>query len=220
MLSILIKKELLLEFRARESLTSMAAFGLVVILTFSFAFNFGTDRFGEMVPGLFWIMILFGAVLGLNRSFAYEKEFDAFSMLISAPVDRGLIFLAKWITGFLTLTLMEMIILVPFIIFLRVGLPADFVIGIGIILLGNAAIMCMGNFVSGLAMRARLSEVLLPILLLPLVTPVIIASVQSTVGWMRGMPINQWNSWLFVLGSFIIIFGLLGYTLFDHITEE
>lgn len=220
MLGILIRKELLVEFRAKESLTSMAAFGLVVILTFSFAFNFGTDRFREMIPGLFWIMILFGAVLGLHRSFAYEKEFDAFSMLISAPLDRGKIFLAKWISGFLTLSLMEAVLIVPFMLFLRVNLPSDLPVGLGIILLGNAAIMCMGNVVSGLAMRARLSEVLLPILLLPLVTPVVIAAVQSTVGWMRGFPISEWITWLYVLGSFIIVFGLLGYTLFDHITEE
>ncbi|MBT3216406.1 MAG: ABC transporter permease [Candidatus Marinimicrobia bacterium] len=220
MLAFLVKKELLMEFRAKESFLTMAAFSMVVIVSFSFSFNVSSGRFVEMTPGLFWVMVLFTSVLGLQRSFAYESEFDAFSMLLSAPVDRGLIFLAKWISGWIVLTLIVLIALIPFTLFLRFTIPTNPLVGIGIILLGNASIMCLGSFVSGLAMRSRLSNVLVPILLFPLLSPVVIASVKSTSGWMRGLSFSTWETWIFVLSSFIIIFGLLGYTLFNHITEE
>ena len=89
MLGILIKKELLTEFRSKESFITMSAFSMVIIVSFAFTFTTASGRFAEMAPGLFWIMVLFTSVLGLQRSFAYESEFDAFSALLSSPVDRG-----------------------------------------------------------------------------------------------------------------------------------
>ncbi|MDP6533348.1 MAG: heme exporter protein CcmB [Candidatus Marinimicrobia bacterium] len=220
MLGFLIKKELLIELRAKESFITMASFSVVMIVTFAFTFTTTSGRFMEMASGLFWMMALFTSVLGLQRSYSYESEFDAFSALLSSPVDRGQIFLAKWFSGFILLTLIEFIALVPFLLFLRIQIPENFIQGIGIILLGNSAMMCLGSFLSGMAMRSRLSNVLVPIILFPLLCPVIIASVKSTGSWMRGFPLTDWDTWVYVLVSFIVIFGLLGYALFEHITEE
>ncbi len=220
MLGFLIKKELLIELRAKESFITMASFSVVMIVTFAFTFTTTSGRFMEMASGLFWMMALFTSVLGLQRSYSYESEFDAFSALLSSPVDRGQIFLAKWLSGFILLTLIEFIALVPFLLFLRIQIPENFIQGIGIILLGNSAMMCLGSFLSGMAMRSRLSNVLVPIILFPLLCPVIIASVKSTGSWMRGFPLTDWDTWVYVLVSFIVIFGLLGYALFEHITEE
>ena len=143
-----------------------------------------------------------------------------FWIWLALPVDRGKIFLAKWISGCIVLALIELIAIVPFMLFLKIDIPENLLGGIGIIFLGNAAIMCLGSFLSGLAMRSRLSNVIVPILLFPLLSPVIIASVKSTGGWMRGISFTNWDTWIYVLASFIAVFGLLGYALFEHITEE
>ncbi len=216
----LLKKELTIELRTKEVSISMLAFALAVILTFSLAFNVSPTLFREFAPGLFWILILFIAVLGLHRMFAIEREFDAFTMMIAAPVDRGLIFLAKWLSGFLFLCLTEIVILPPFLLFLDVTLPSQLMTGAWLVLLGNLGIMVVGSLVSGLAMRAKMSEVLLPILLFPLVSPVVIAAVKATTGWMQEKPFATWQIWVLILTTFIVIFGLIGYTIFDHITEE
>ncbi|MFQ6612388.1 MAG: heme exporter protein CcmB [Fidelibacterota bacterium] len=216
----LIKKELLIEFKSREITASMLTFGVSIILIFSFAFNVAPGIFANFAPGLFWVMILFIAVLGLHRSFAYEKEMDAFTLLISAPVDRGLIFLAKWISGTTLLTFTEVLIVFPFFLFLKISPPQDLLTAIGVTVLVNLAIMVIGSLVSGLAMRARLSEVLLPVLLFPLVSPIIIAAVKITSGIMKSLPFSQWQLWFQLIITFIVIFGLLGYALFDNITEE
>jgi heme exporter protein B len=109
----LLKKELFIEFRTREITISMIVFGLAIILTFAFSSNVSPMIIVNFAPGMFWIMVLFVTVIGVHRSFAYEKEFDAFSMLISAPIDRGLIFLSKWVSGFIFLTIMESIKIIP-----------------------------------------------------------------------------------------------------------
>ena len=216
----LLKKELFIEFRSREVILSMLIFGLSIILVFAFTSNVSKVIVTNYAPGMFWIMVLFVTVLGVHRSFSYEKEFDAFSLLISSPIDRGLIYLAKWISGFIFLTIMEAIVIIPFFKFLLIEYPSDLLLSVVTTLLINLAIMSVASLVSGIAMRANLSEVLVPILFFPLVSPVVIAASKISAGIMAGEPYQIWQIWLLIVISIIVIFSLVGYTLFDFITEE
>tara|TARA_B100001179_G_scaffold215377_1_gene185534 strand:- start:270 stop:932 length:663 start_codon:yes stop_codon:yes gene_type:complete len=216
----LLKKELFIEFRSREVILSMLIFGLSIILVFAFTSNVSKVIVTNYAPGMFWIMVLFVTVLGVHRSFSYEKEFDAFSLLISSPIDRGLIYLAKWISGFIFLTIMEAIVIIPFFKFLLIEYPSDLLLSVVTTLLINLAIMSVASLVSGIAMRANLSEVLVPILFFPLVSPVVIAASKISAGIMAGDPYQLWKIWLLIVISIIVIFSLVGYTLFDFITEE
>jgi len=89
-----------------------------------------------------------------------------------------------------------------------------------ILVLGNLGLMVLGSLVSVLSMRARMSEVLLPILLFPLASPVMIAATKASTGLLNGDPVSSWQVWLLILTTFIISFGLIGFLVFDHITEE
>ena len=216
----LLIKELFIEFRSREVILSMLIFGLSIILVFAFTSNVSKVIVTNYAPGMFWIMVLLVTVLGVHRSFSYEKEFDAFSLLISSPIDRGLIYLAKWISGFIFLTIMEAIVIIPFFKFLLIEYPSDLLLSVFTTLLINLAIMSVASLVSGIAMRANLSEVLVPILFFPLVSPVVIAASKISAGIMAGEPYQLWQIWLLIVISIIVIFSLVGYTLFDFITEE
>ena len=220
MFLILLKKELFIEFRSREVVLSMLIFGLSIILAFAFTSNVSKVIVSNYAPGMFWIMILFVSVLGVHRTFSYEKNFDAFSMLISAPIDRGIIYLSKWISGTIFLTLMQLVIIVPFFKFLLLDLPSNFILFISTMILVNLAIMSVAILVSGIVMRANLSEVLVPILFFPLVSPVIIAATKISSGVLAETPYQLWQFWLLIIVSIIVIFALAGYTLFDFITEE
>lgn len=216
----LLKKELFIEFRSREVILSMLIFGLSIILAFAFTTNVSKIIVLNYAPGMFWIMILFVTTLGVHRSFTYEKNFDAFSLLISAPIDRGLIYLSKWISGTIFLTVMEIIIIIPFFKFLLLDLPSNFILFSLTSILINFAIMSVASLVAGISMRANLSEVLVPILFFPLVSPVIIAATKISSGVLSGDPYQLWQIWLLIIVSVIVIFPLAGYTLFDFITEE
>ena len=216
----LLKKELFIEFRSREVVLSMLIFGLSIILAFAFTSNVSKVIITNYAPGMFWIMILFVSALGVHRSFSYEKNFDAFSMLISAPVDRGIIYLSKWISGTIFLTIMEAVIIVPFFKLLLLDIPSNFILFILTAILINLAIMSVASLVAGIVMRANLSEVLVPILFFPLVSPVIIAATKISSGILAKDPYQLWQFWLLIIISIIVIFALAGYTLFDFITEE
>ena len=128
--------------------------------------------------------------------------------------------MAKWIRGFLFLTIMEAIVIIPFFKFLLIEYPSDLLLSVVTTLLINLAIMSVASLVSGIAMRANLSEVLVPILFFPLVSPVVIAASKISAGIMAGEPYQIWQIWLLIVISIIVIFSLVGYTLFDFITEE
>ncbi|MBC8323924.1 MAG: heme exporter protein CcmB [Candidatus Marinimicrobia bacterium] len=216
----LLKKELFVELRNKEVILSMLAFGLTVLLIFSFSLSGNPKINHEMAPGLFWSLVVLSSSLGLHRLFGQEKDFDAFASLLSAPIDRGTLFLAKWMSGILFLSIIEILVVLPFFLFLGLSQPMSYLPGIGIVLLGNLGIVAVGVIVSGLAMRAKMSAVLLPVLLFPLITPLLIACVKATTGWYHQLMFNYWQFWVLIMATYVVIFGLAGYVFFDHITEE
>ncbi len=220
MLGVLIKKELFVELRNKEVVFSMLAFGASVLLIFSFSLSGNPKMMHEIAPGLFWTLVLLSSSLGLHRMFGLEKDFDAFSSLIASPIDRSILFLSKWISGFIYLSLTELLIITPFFLFLGLSKPMSILPGIGIVLCGNLGITAVGVLISGIAMRGRMSAVLLPVLLFPLLTPLLIACVKSTVGWFQVKPFEFYQIWVMIMITYVVIFSLAGYTLFDQITEE
>ena len=216
----LVRKDLLLELRTKEIVIPMFAFGLAIIMIFALSFNASQAINHAFAPGLLWIIILFISSLGLNRMFVLEKEFDAFTLTLSAPIDRGIIFLSKAISGTILLLISQIMIIPPFILFMNLSIPSDWYIMILILLIGDLGIMSVGTIVSGLSMRAKLSEMLLPILFFPLVSPHIIACVKATNYWFKGLSIVNWQTWIYLMISFVLVFFLLGFMIFEYVTEE
>ena len=216
----LVRKDLLLELRTKEIIIPMFSFGLVIILIFSLSFNASQEINHTFSPGLLWIIILFISSLGLHRMFVLEKEFDAFTLNLAAPIDRGVIFLSKVVSGTIILLIAEILIIPPFVIFLNLSIPSNWPIMILILIIGDLGIMSIGAIISGLSMRAKLSEILFPILFFPLVSPHVIACVKATNYWFKEIPFFNWQSWIYLMITFFIIFFLVGFMIFDFITEE
>ena len=216
----LIWKELINEWRSREMVVSMFIFGLAVTLVFAFAFNVSPVFFRQFAPGLLWVVILFTSVLGLNRLFSYEGDMDAHWSWISAPIDRGLVFLSKLLVGFIFLSMAELLFIVPFFLFLNLDFSFSILFFLGILILGNSAIISIGCLISGLALRANMREVLIQVLLFPLASPVVIAATKSTVFIFENKPFGEWRIWILILFTFLLTSALLGYLFYDQIVEE
>ena len=195
----LVRKDLLLEFRTKEIIIPMFTFGLAIILIFSLSFNASQEINHTFSPGLLWIIILFVSSLGLHRMFVLEKEFDAFTLNLAAPIDRGTIFISKVVSGTILLLIAEIMIIPPFVVFMNLSIPSNWPIMMLILIIGDLGIMSIGAIISGLSMRAKLSEILFPILFFPLVSPHLIACVKATNYWFKGIPFINWQSWVCLL---------------------
>ena len=220
MLLNLIKKELLIEFRSKQIILSMLIFGLAIILIFALSSNVSSEILTNYSPGMFWVMNLFIVVIGVHRSFAYEKEFDVFSLLVSAPVDRGLIFLSKWVSGFIFITTTQLIVIAPFFKLLLLDIPDNLILFLSTSMLINLGMMAIANLVSGIVIRSSFSEVLLPLLMFPLLSPLMIAATKISHAIINSQSYEIWNVWVLIVVSIVVLFGLAGYALFDFIVEE
>jgi len=200
----LLGKELRTEFRSRELLTTTVVFILMVIVLFSFTFDPTYNESRRFGPGLLWLAFLFAASLMLQPCFLREQNNDTLSALRLSVSDPFAIFLAKLVANTLFLLFTELLMLPVFAILYNV--PVVRVLGqlILVFFLGSLGVSIAGTALSAISAQARMRELLLPLLLLPLLTPVLVASTQVTVGLLEVSPFLEWKG-----VGFLVIFDVV-----------
>jgi heme exporter protein B len=217
--AVLLGKELRTEFRSRELLTTTVVFILVVLILFSFAISPTTEESREFGPGLLWLAILFAASLMLQPCFLREQNNDTLSSLRLAVSDPFSIFLAKLIANTLFLLLTELIMLPLFAIFYNVPILPEFPWLLLVLFLGSLGISVAGTALSAISAQARMRELLLPLLLLPLLTPVLVVSATVTVGLLERDPIVRGKGIAF-LAVFDVVFLTALWLFGEYLLEE
>jgi len=211
----ILGKDLLVEFRTREILLTMALFSMLLVIIFAFAFLSDPTKAKDYGPGIIWVTVLFSATIGQNRLFDRERENGCLWGLLLSPVDAGTIFLAKATAQFIFTLLMELPTILLIILFFDLPLvqPIEFITSL---LLGTVALSLVGTLFSAMLMNARMKEVLLPLVTYPLLVPVVIAGVKVT-SVAVGAPVNEdaWM-WLKFLLGFDMIFAVATWFLFGR----
>jgi heme exporter protein B len=217
--AVLLSKELRTEFRSRELLTTTVVFILVVLILFSFAISPTTEESREFGPGLLWLAILFAASLMLQPCFLREQNNDTLSSLRLAVSDPFSIFLAKLIANTLFLLLTELIMLPFFALFYNVPILPEIHWLVLVLFLGSLGISVAGTALSAISAQARMRELLLPLLLLPLLTPVLVVSATVTVSLFEREPIVKGKGIAF-LAVFDVVFLTALWLFGEYLLEE
>ena len=217
----ILRKDILTEYRTKDVLTSMLLFGLLVILMFHFAFQPDSEEIRKFGPGLLWMTFIFAGLLGMNRSFAGEKENDALEGLMVSPVSWSSIYLGKMLANLLFMLLAESIILCLFSFLFNYSIWPRMGWMAAITFLGTLGFSSVGTMMAAVSMNTRMSEVMLPILLVPLALPVVISVVLATAANFAQPPEdNLMMFWMKVLVAYDVIFVTLPLMTFDYVLEE
>lgn len=215
----LLWKDLILEIRRRESLLAMFFFAALLLFIFHFAFDIPRERAAEMAPGLLWVGAIFTGTLGLTQLFQAERENHCLEALLLGPVDRGALFLSKLVFNFLLMLLVELVIFPLYWILFNVeswlALPSLFLVA----LLGTLGFCALGTLFSAATLRARARELLLPLVLLPLMIPVILATIRAMEIILRTGQFAEAQAWLRLLVGFDVIFVTAGFLVFEWAIE-
>jgi heme exporter protein B len=217
----ILRKDIRLELRTKESVPAMTLFTLTVYVLF----HFGLDRDsldGELASGVLWVTLLLAAVIGVSRLFAAEREQGGIDGLLLAPVDRTSLFLAKAAALFLFLAAVEVVAVPAFgLLLLGPGLGGALPELLAILALGDLGIAAVGALVAALAAETRARELIVPILLLPLLVPVLIACAQATEPLLRqDQAPEDLGRWLGLLTLYDVVFVLLSVAVFDYLLED
>src|SRR5882762_4943950 len=177
----LLGKEVRTEFRSRELLSTTIVFVLIVVVLFSFTFDPTSNESHRFGPGLLWLAFLFSASLMLQPCFLKERTNDTLSALRLSVGDPFAIFLAKLVANVCLLLITELLALPIFAVFFNVKIMRVFPQLMLVFLLGSIGIAVTGTALSAISSQARMRELLLPMLLLPLLVPILLASTEATV---------------------------------------
>jgi heme exporter protein B len=195
--TVLLGKELRTEFRSRELLTTTVVFILMVVVLFSFTFDPTREESRRFGPGLLWLAFLFAASLMLQPGFLREQTNDTLSALRLSVSDPFAIFAVLY-----NVPLLGVVPQLALVLFL-----------------GSLGLSVTGTTLSAISAQARMRELLLPLLLLPLLTPLLIASTEATAALFAEDPVLRWD-WLAFLIAFDIIFLTAVWLFGEYLLEE
>jgi heme exporter protein B len=216
----LIRKDLQIEFRTKETVAALLLLGLLTLTVLSFAFDPTSALRAEAAPGALWVAVIFAGVLGLSRSFVAERENDCLHGLLLSPVDRGTIYLAKAIANVLFMLTAQVVIVPIFLFFFNVPVGVH-LLGVMLALaLGLVGFSAVGTLFAAISVRTRVREVMLPLLLLPLTVPIFIAGVKVTGRLLAGKPWADVTPWLHLMVGFDAVFLVVGWLVFEYAVEE
>lgn len=216
----ILGKDLRSELRTLQSLPAMALFAVTAFVIFRFGLD-RTSLSGSLAAGVLWATLLFAAVLGVNRLFVAEREEGGFDAIRLAPIDRSALFAAKVAALTIYLAVLELVAVPVFALFF-LGSAAALGPLVAVLALADLGLAATGTLISSMAVNSSARDLLVPLVLLPLVVPLMIAATGATEPLMAlgGPGYHRFGTWLAVLGLYDLIFALLGYAVFDFLLED
>ena len=196
----------------------MLVFSVLSLLVFSFALDLRGAMARAVAPGVLWATVAFAGTLGLSRSFAREQQTGCIDGLLLAPVDRSVIFFGKSLGNLLFMAVVDVILLPLFSAIFDVPLLRPGVLVVTA--LGTVGYAAVGTLLAAIAVNTRAREVMLPILLLPLAVPALIAAVQATGYLVEGGTLAEVRGWVRLLVAYDLIIVAVSMLTFGYVVEE
>lgn len=216
----LLWKDLVLEARSRETLPALFVLGVLILVVFDFSLALKPEETGRFAAGILWVSIVFSSVLSLGRTFLIERENSCIEGLLTSPLDRGSIFLAKLAVNMVLLVLFETMLLPVFSLMYGVPLTANLPGLVAVVFAGTLGLAAIGTLFALAALGTRAREMVLPLLVMPLQIPLLIVAVQATAMVLDGASLAT----LGVRGSILVGFDVLavtaGWMLFEFVLVD
>lgn len=212
------RKDLLLETRNKDVIVAVSVFALLVLMIFTFAIDINQVSAKLTGPGILWASIAFAGVTGLNRAFAIELEGNTLEALMLAPISRDLIYAGKMFGNFLFITAAQIIVIPIFAVLFNLAVLRWEMLVVS--LLTTIGFSAIGTLFAAMTIRVRAREVMLPLLFLPVVTPLIMAAVESTSHVVNDSSWPEIYQWIQLAIAFDIAFIVISAFIFQQILED
>ena len=216
----IVWKDLLLELRTRERLTAMGAFAILAAVLFNYSIDTTTTRPENVAAGLIWMTLVFGGLLGVGRTFQLESEDDALQGILTSPVPKDAIFIAKTLANFALLYVVSLLVLGVFTLFFSLDLGGA-TWGIILVLgLGSFGFVALGTLFAAISTGTSMGDTLLPILVFPLLVPMVIFGVGATGRLIAGRPFSEVEGNVRMLAAMAVAAFAVGAVLFRFVVED
>lgn len=218
---LVFRKDLAVEARSWELVSTTVFFAVACVLVFSFALINEGHAVSDVAAGILWVAIAFSGTLALGRTFERERQTDTLRALMLAPADRPALYLGK-LFGILFLMALTQVVLVPLVgLFFQAPIAARPLLLAALLATGTIGYAAVGTLFAAMLVRARSRDVMLPILLYPITVPVIIAGVRGTAALFQQTPDESLAGfWLALLVFFDVVFVTLALWAFEPLLTD
>lgn len=217
----LVRKDLWLEMRTRDTVVAMGLFVVIAMVILQFGFGTRETDLTRFAGGLLWVPITFAAVLGVGRSYVAEREQRVLDGLLVAPTSRFAMLIARAIsiTGYL---LVVELVAIPLLGVFFVRGPYWGSVGwIALAaLLADVAIGVLGTLVASMAVFTRARELVMPVIFLPLLLPVVVAAAGATHAVVGGHDMTSYTRYCVFLVGFSVLFGLVAFATYEAVFDD
>ncbi|MGB1697248.1 MAG: heme exporter protein CcmB [Thermoplasmatota archaeon] len=175
--SVLLRKDLRREWRSKHVLQAGAVLVALFFVVGLFAFQNLQDS-PRAAAFLLWTPILFSTAAMVGRAFGNEHDLGTLAWLQSLPFPTAWIGWSRTLVdGFVALFLVGLSALLARAVFeIPLSLPLLALLG-----LATIGLAVMGSLSAAIATQAAARELLLPLLLIPVAAPLLMAGVKGTM---------------------------------------
>lgn len=213
-------KDMRVEWRNRETLSSMCVFSLLVVFLFNFAFQTAREESLRLVPALIWVVFAFAGVLGFNRSFASERENACLEGMTLAPIDPSAIFLGKMLANLLFLAVAETVVVFVVSLWYNFSFLPSLGRLVMILFFGSLGYAALGTLFGAVAANTRMREVMLPVLQFPVAFWILILAIDATSDAIRPEMAGDPSAGIWRVAGVSAVFTVVSYLLFEYVLEE
>jgi heme exporter protein CcmB len=219
--ALVVRKDLTVEVRSFEILSTTIFFAVTVVLIFAFGLVKEGVPLDDVAAAILWIALSFSGTLALGRTFERERQADTLRALLLAPADRPAIYAGK-LAGILLLLGIVEAVLVPLVgLFFQAPVMASIGWLAALLAAGTVGFAAVGTLFAAMLVRARSRDVLLPVLLYPMTVPVMIAGVRGTATLFQPVPdLGLVQFWLALLVFFDAVFVTLALWTFEPVMTD
>jgi heme exporter protein B len=213
-------KDLRLELRSRVTTNQVAPFAVLVLVLFAFALDPDRGILARVSAGLYWVAVLFSALLAIQRAFSVEAADGNRDGLRLSGLDPAGIFLGKAVAIAVQLLALELLLLGGVVLLYGTDVADWFYVAVTC-LAATVGLAAAGTIYGVLAAGLRVRETLLPLLLLPVVAPVLIGATQVFEVALGGTALDIAPAdWVRLLSVFAVIYTAFGVAAFGPLLEE
>ncbi len=217
--ALVAQKDLRIEVRSRVGTNQVLPFAFLVLVLFAFALDADRGLLSSVAAGLFWVTVLFSGLLAVQRSFALEAGDDARDALRLSGLDGAGIFLGKAGAVAAQLLVLEVVLAVGVVVFYDVTLRGA-VLLVATCLLATVGIAAAGTVYGAVAAGLRVRDTLLPLLVLPVLAPVLLAAARASEAALGVTTAADGWPWVRLLAVFTAIYLAFGIVAFGPLLEE
>lgn len=212
-------KDLRIEARGRYAAGMALPFAATLLLAFGLSLGPGRTLLEATAPGLLWLAVLFASTLLARRAWEAEAEDGALEGLVLAPVDKSAVFAGKALALSVQLLALEVAVLAMVAVLFGLPVTGNPPVLAGTLVLGTIGLASVSSLFGVLAVMPRAREAVLPLLVMPLSTPALIAGVKATALATTGQGGGA-ASWLGLLAAFDLVLVAAGMLVFEQLVEN